>query len=149
MILIDTNVLARAVDRSHIHYQAAADAISRLASQRSEILVISPQVIMEFYAAATRDVNKLGITAEGAFSEIERFKQEYPVMPDQPEILAEWEKLVQKYRPANRRVFDTRHVAFMLVHHIPKILTFNDKDFVQYTEIQVLNPFDVLSIPRI
>jgi predicted nucleic acid-binding protein len=81
--------------------------------------------------------------------EVGRIKREYPVFPETPTVFPEWEYLVSKYRPKNRRIFDARLVALMLVHRIPEILSFNDKDFAQYSEIRVLNPFDVLGIPRL
>jgi len=37
----------------------------------------------------------------------------------------------------------------MIQHRVPSILTFNDADFRRFTEIQTLNPFDVLGIPRV
>jgi hypothetical protein len=36
----------------------------------------------------------------------------------------------------------------MIQHRVPKLLTFNDADFRAVAEIQSLNPFDVLAIPR-
>jgi hypothetical protein len=37
----------------------------------------------------------------------------------------------------------------MVEHHVPRVLTFNDIDFKQFTEITALNPFDVLGIPHV
>lgn len=34
-------------------------------------------------------------------------------------------------------------------HRVPRILSFNDADFRRFTEIALLNPFDVLGVPRI
>ncbi len=149
MIFVDTNVLARTVEKGHPQYQAAVDAVSFLRVSRAEALVISPQVLMEFYAASTRRVNGLGLTAEQALSEIALIKQQYALLSDHPSIFSEWEQLVQKYKPVNRLVFDTRHVAFMRVYQLTEILTFNDKDFSIYSEIQPLNPFDILKRPRV
>jgi len=36
----------------------------------------------------------------------------------------------------------------MIEHHVPRLLTFNDDDFRQFTEIQTLNPFDVMGLTR-
>jgi predicted nucleic acid-binding protein len=149
MILIDTNVVARTLQKNHIHHRPAMDSILFLRTSQIEILVISPQIIQEFYAIATRASNGLAITPDNALHEIQLIKQDYPLLPESALIYPQWEQLVAKYKPTNRRVFDTKHVAFMLVHRIPKILTFNDQDFLHYSEIQALNPFDVLNIPRV
>lgn len=148
MILVDTNVLARAIQRGHVHQQAALDALAFQRKQRHEILVVSPQVVMEFYATCTRTGNGLGMTAEEALAEVVRIKHEYPIFPETPTLFPEWEYLVVKYKPTNRRIFDARLVALMLVHRIPEILSFNDKDFAPYREIRAVNPFDLLGIPR-
>ena len=97
---------------------------------------------------ATRSQNSLNLSADQALQEIQGIKQDFPLLPETPQLFVRWETLVAKYKPKNRMVFDTRLVAFMMMHQIPAILTFNDQDFRQFTEIQVFNPFDVLGIPR-
>ncbi len=149
MIFLDTNVLARTLQPSHIHHRAAVDSVILLRRSRAEVLVISPQVVAEFYAIATRGENGLKYSPEQALNQIEEIKKEYPVLPEHPAAFAHWERLIRRYRPINRQVFDARHVALMIVHRVPEILTFNDKDFEFYSEIKVLNPFDVLHLPRI
>ncbi|MCY7273768.1 MAG: PIN domain nuclease, partial [Phormidesmis sp. CAN_BIN44] len=59
---------------------------------------------------------------------------------DRPEIFPTWERLIQHYRVMGKQAHDTRLVAAMLVHNIPKILTFNVQDFLRFTEITVLDP---------
>jgi predicted nucleic acid-binding protein len=118
--------------------------------ERQEDLVVSPQVMMEFYAAATRTMsNGLGLTPDQALVEIGKIQADFPMLLETEDIYRHWELLVRKYKPTNRRVFDVRHVAFMLAHKIPAILSFNDQDFREYSEIQVFNPFDVLGLPRV
>jgi len=36
----------------------------------------------------------------------------------------------------------------MIQHRVAKVLTFNDADFRSFTEIELLNPFDVLGRPK-
>lgn len=42
-------------------------------------------------------------------------------------------------------VHDARLVASMHIHGVKRILTFNDKDFVRYAEIEALHPHTVTS----
>jgi predicted nucleic acid-binding protein len=151
VILIDTNIAARSVEKGSPHQLPALDAIEYLRKQRQEYLVVVPQVIIEFHAIATRRVesNGLGFTPEVALQHIDQFKSRFGLFVETPDIFLHWERLVAKYKPRNRVVFDLRLVAAMLTHGMPQILTFNDQDFVAYREIQALNPFDVLGISRV
>jgi hypothetical protein len=65
--LLDTNVVLRAAAPKSTHYPIAVQAIGRLLS-RGEELLLAPQVVMEFWAAATRpvDVNGYGWTSKMA-----------------------------------------------------------------------------------
>jgi len=149
MILLDTNILARVIQKGHPHHRPALEAIVELRLRMREVPVIAPQVIVEFYAICTRPQNGLGLTADQTIAEIAQIKRENPLLPESPSIFENWELLIQKYKVTNRHVYDLRFVAFMLTHNIPRILSFNDVDFAQFSEIQVMNPFDILNIPRV
>jgi predicted nucleic acid-binding protein len=148
VILLDTNILARTIQTGHPHHQPARDAMTLLRTGPKEQFAVSPQVLLELYAICTRTHNGLGLTPQEALSEIAAIKNVYPVLPETPAIFPTLESLLAKYRPTNRRVFDARHVAVMLAHGLSKILTFNDADFLHFSEIQPLNPFDILNLPR-
>jgi predicted nucleic acid-binding protein len=149
MMFLDTNIIARSLQRSHPHHQPALDAMRVLAARDREQFFISPQVLTEFYAIATRSTNGLGLAPHDALVEMENLKQRFQLLPELPTIFPRLEQLLASYHPTNRHVFDLRHVAVMLTHGIPKILTFNDADFRPFAEIQPLNPFDVLGSPRL
>ena len=149
MILVDTNILARTLQIGHVHQLPALDAMDLLRTQRNEVLVVSPQNLIELYAIGTRSANGLGFAPDRALEEIENIKRDSPLLPETPDLFPTWEQLVAKYKPVNRRVFDMRHAAFMVIHAIPSILTFNDSDFSSITEIQTLNPFTLLGVPRV
>ncbi len=50
-----------------------------------------------------------------------------------------------KYQVIGKNAHDTRLVAAMIVHGIPRILTFNTTDFQRYQEITAISPADVLN----
>lgn len=54
-----------------------------------------------------------------------------------------------KYSITNRPIFDAKLVATMIEHQVPRLLTFNGADFARFTEIEILNPFQVLGIAPI
>jgi len=53
--------------------------------------------------------------------------------------------LATKYVSEGKQNHDARIVAAMIVHSVPRILTFNDSDFRRYAEIDVISPDVVLS----
>ena len=71
MILLDSNILIRLMDRRDVNYQAVRKALSVLEG-RGEILVIVPQNLYEFWAVATRATgmtaraNGLGLSSSQA-----------------------------------------------------------------------------------
>jgi len=71
-VLVDTNVLLRLAQPNHGQYRAATDGVAR-ALLAGEMLYVTPQNIIEFWAAATRPVgaaNGLGLTAGAVAAEI-------------------------------------------------------------------------------
>jgi predicted nucleic acid-binding protein len=60
-----------------------------------------------------------------------------------------WEGLIAKHAVLGKQANDARLVALMIHHGLVRMLTFNDADFRRFTEIEPVNPFDVLTIPRV
>jgi predicted nucleic acid-binding protein len=139
-ILLDTNILLRAVQKQHVHNVIVGNAIDRLVS-KGEGLCFTQQNIVEFCAVSTRPVsaNGLGFTVGQAFAELEELHKFFFLLPEQP-IHSVWEELVLRYRVSGKNVHDTHLVAAMIAHGVDRILTFNTQDFLRYTEIEVLDP---------
>lgn len=47
---------------------------------------------------------------------------------------------IKKYRISKQSVFDTILTAMMIEHKISSIITFNEKHFKDFREINVVNP---------
>lgn len=97
-------------------------------------IVIVPQSLYEFYAVATRPNTArdgLGLSPNHCKSLIDSFKKAYTLYAEVP-IFYEWERLVTTYQTKGAVSHDTRYVAFMLVHGLTHILTFNTSDFNRY-----------------
>jgi predicted nucleic acid-binding protein len=142
--LVDTNVLLRSVQKSHPMELQAANSIELLLRHR-EILVITPQNLIEFWCVATRpEVNNgLGISIKETIRRIESFKKVLVLLPDTDSIFTEWEQLVVRYQGSGKQVYDARLVASMNTHRITHLLTFNTVDFKRYDGITVLSPSSV------
>ena len=142
--LVDTNVLLRSVQKSHPMESEAANSIKLLLRQR-EILVITPQNLIEFWCVATRpEVNNgLGISIDDTLRRIESFKRVLVLLPDTDSIFSEWEQLVLQYQVSGKQVYDARIVAAMNTHRITHLLTFNTADFKRFEGITVVSPSSV------
>jgi predicted nucleic acid-binding protein len=150
MILADTNVLLRLARREDPQHQTARAAIGLLRSRDGESFAIAPQSLYEMYVVCSRPIsaNGLEMTSEQSCAEITKARSLFQLLPETAQIYTTWERLIGQYPVHGKRAHDARLVAMMIEHHVPRLLTFNDSDFRQFTEIVLLNPFDVLGIPR-
>lgn len=143
--LIDTNILLRSAEPTHPMYGDATNAIQILMN-REKTLYIATQNLIEFWNVYTRprERNGLGYEADDAEKEINQITSFFCLLPESPNIYTQWQKLVINYRVKGVNVHDARLVAFMLVHDLTHILTFNVDDFQRYREITVINPQNMI-----
>lgn len=141
MILFDTNIALRLADSKHPHHVIAATAIAVL-TKRGEDFVIVPQTVYEFWTVATRPiaVNGLGLSIAECQVEISDLKAVATLLPDQPGLFTEWEKLVTTHQCQGKAAHDARLVAAMQTHGLTQIITFNFADFRRYAGLTVIDP---------
>jgi predicted nucleic acid-binding protein len=145
--LLDTNILIRTIspnDPMHIETIAAIDILNASREQ----VIIAPQNLIELWNVCTRPAerNGLGFTSERTKAEVDRLKRLFIFIPDTPAIFPEWERLETTYEVKGTKVHDTRLVAFMLVHRLSQILTFNVKDFRRFSpEITSVSPKEIVN----
>ena len=134
--LVDTNILLRLVQKNSPMHLDTQRAILTLKKQ-GNFLCIIPQNIIEFWAVATRplDKNGLGLSITQAEEESEKLKKIFILELDTPQIFTKWESLVIKHQVMGKQVHDARLAAAMVVHNITHLLTFNVDDF----KIQIPN----------
>lgn len=144
--LLDTNILLRTIVTDDPNYQITQDAIASLRRSK-ERLFIAPQNLIELWNVATRPSNKngLGLSPPETAAEVAQLKELFILLPDTEQIYPQWERLVKTYEVRGTKVHDTRLVAFMLVHRLSHILTFNTKDFRRFrTEVTVVSPNEIM-----
>jgi predicted nucleic acid-binding protein len=134
----------RAVQEEAEDHTIAISAISSLAA-RGEDLVLTPQILIEFWSVATRptDVNGLGWSVQLVDEEVTRLLDQFPILVDRPEVFAHWIQIVRSYEVKGRRVHDARLVAVMRAHGVTHLLTFNGDDFKGHPDITVVHPSEV------
>lgn len=128
-----------------MHGEAQA-SVAALLSKKERLCLVS-QNLYELWVVATLPAqqNGLGLSVTQAELELAKFKRQFPLFDDVPAIRPAWEQLVVKYQVVGKNAHDARLVAAMIVHGIPRILTFNSADFQRYQEIAAISPADVLS----
>ncbi|NJR48144.1 MAG: type II toxin-antitoxin system VapC family toxin [Hyellaceae cyanobacterium CSU_1_1] len=144
--LLDTNILLRTLVTNDPNYQITQEAIASLRKSR-EKLYIAPQNLIELWNVATRpaDKNGLGLSPFETEKEVAHLKEFFILLPDTEQIYTEWERLVKTYEVKGTKVHDTRLVAFMLIHRLSHILTFNVKDFRRFdAEITPVSPKEII-----
>ncbi len=132
--LADTNILLRFIDTKHLFHARAAHAIKGI-QQGGDAIQTTLQNCVEFWNVATRPIERNGLgfsVAEVDFA-LSLIEQLFPIVPDTPEIYAEWRRLVVTYRVSGVQVHDARLVALMKVHGLTHILTLNRADFARYS----------------
>ncbi|MEO0397654.1 MAG: PIN domain-containing protein [Cyanobacteria bacterium P01_A01_bin.137] len=140
--LLDTNILLRSIDLEHSMNAVTVSAIEHLITNDEE-LIVAPQNLIELWNVMTRPLakNGLGRTPTEVLVELQKLTTTFTLLPDQPNIYPTWKKLVTDYQVKGVNVHDTRLVAFMLVHGISHLLTFNTKDVQRFkNEIVVVHP---------
>jgi predicted nucleic acid-binding protein len=140
-VLVDTNIVSRLAQPTHPHHSMALAALDVLHLRGSEVCIV-PQVFYEFWSVCTRPAgeNGLGFTSMQAQAEQAKASMLFKLLPDNPSILPEWQRLVVQHDVKGRNAHDARLVAAMNVHGVSQILTFNGADFTRYPGIAVLDP---------
>ena len=143
--LLDTNILLRSADDKSTQHLEALEAVARLLGQ-GDVCYLTPQVLIEFWAVATRPMsaNGLGWDVAKTQAEINQLLDQFPLLEDTPEVFHHWLALVTSHTVAGKRVHDVRILAVMQAHGISHLLTFNVDDFPKSPGITVVHPSEVV-----
>ena len=144
--LLDSNILLRWVQPNSPDYAIIVAALDGLVRDGTTLCYTS-QNIGEFWNACTRpaDRNGYGLSPEETDRRVRILERHLHLLPDVPPVHQEWRKLIVAHAVCGVQVHDARLVAAMCVHGVKRILTFDGKDFVRFTEIQAVSPREVLA----
>ncbi len=140
-VFVDTNVLLRSVQPSHPMHDPAVRTVAALIRD-GEPLVITPQIVAEFWNVSTRptESNGLGWSHQQALDEVTKMEGFFSLLVESAKVYSEWKRLVVAYGVTGVQAHDARLVAAMKVYGIERILTFNVQDFLRYKEIETVRP---------
>lgn len=144
-VLVDTNILVRAVERRHPLMRTARLALLALVRKEEE-LCVTPQNIAEFWNVCTRPVNLngLGSSITGTDRLASRIETFFTVLPDSMEAFRIWRRLVVEHEVRGAKVHDARLAAIMQAHGVRQILTFNTADFKRFSPIVPVHPSELV-----
>ncbi len=142
-LLLDTNIVLRAVNRDDPDYPLVSRAVQML-SVRGDELVVVPQVIYEFWSVATRParVNGLGWSLQLVRAEIDDFMEQWSFIEDTPEVFRRWLELVTTRQVSGKQVHDARLAAALGAHGVEHLLTLNGDDFRRF-DVRVVHPLEL------
>lgn len=140
-VLLDTNILLRLVGRSAPEHPVVLAAIKKL-SDRGTTFAIAPQVLVEFWVAATRpvEVNGFGWDPPLVAAALGRLRKRFSLLTEGPELFDRWLSLVERDGVRGKNAHDARLAAIALVHSVPQILTLNVSDFARFAGITAIHP---------
>lgn len=143
-ILIDTNVLLRERQTESNQHQQARNALRELIVQ-GHTLIVTPQILAEFWNVCTRPPknNGLGMETSDVTKILENVMQIFSLHRDKPEAFDHWLDIIKKNDVKGVQVHDARLVAAMIAYGITHILTFNTKDFKRFQGITIIDPKDI------
>ena len=142
-ILLDTNVALRYIYKASAEHGAVKSAIES-ALLKGDELFVTPQVLREFWAVATRPSlnNGFGFTIEEAVEGIRLLLTQINLLDDEPGIFADWLDLVANHEVKSVKAHDANHAAAARHHGLTHVLTLNPDDFKRYAlaGLTVLTP---------
>lgn len=135
-ILVDTNVLLCAHDRSDPSKQARAfDVLTRLGER--QLGCLSVQNLAEFASIATRQQRNL-LTLEEASRSVSRWLQAWPIHDLTPVIIREALHGAQRHR---LNYWDAQVWATARIHRIPTVFSEDFHDGSRLDGVRFVNPF--------
>lgn len=145
-LLLDTNVLLRLAHSTSPDHATAKAAVLALVEADVELCLV-PQVLYEFWVAATRplEVNGLGMDVAGVDRSIRTLLNDFSLRRDERGVFDHWQTLVVAHDVKGKLAHDARLVAAMQRHDISDLLTFNKPDFIRFTGLRIFSPVDILA----
>ena len=140
-MFLDTNVLVYATG-SDVQYGRKYEIALGLLNDPMGNYFISNQIINEYFRVTTsRNTLENCLTIDQAIKNIKRFLSISSLITIPPYTLFSFEDDIKKYKILRRMIFDYCIYYTMKQHEILRIITCNEKDFVQFEGIEIINPF--------
>lgn len=130
--LLDANILLRAATKTSAQHSVTVEAMTALTGQGHD-LVITPQVLFEFWAVASRplDVNGFEWPTADVRDAIDRLLERFPLILEPSTVFPEWLQLATGSQVIGKKAHDARLAALCRIESLA-LLTFNTPDFRRF-----------------
>lgn len=133
LVVVDTNVLLAATDRSRgVHTAATA-----FLNEDERRLALTPQIVREYLAVATRPVEAsgFGLAMNDAVANVHEFLDDMDLLSEDAATTAVLMGLVSDHQVVGKQVHDANVVAVALAHGARAIVTDNTRHFSRFSEL--------------
>jgi predicted nucleic acid-binding protein len=139
--LVDTNILLRWVKPDDRDYGVVRTAMINLVKQGVNLCYTSRN-LAEFWNTWTRPANRNGYGLSIPETDLRAglIENSLSLLADDAAVHRQWREIVVPYSVSGIQVHDARLVASMRVHGVKRILTFNQRDFARYKDIDAVDP---------
>ena len=139
--LVDSNILLRWVKPDDRDYPLVVSAIDAILADGG-VLCYTSQNVAEIWNTCTRplDQNGFALSPRETDRRARAFEDKLQFLPDSVAVHQEWRALLVSHNVSGVQVHDARLAAAMRVHGIQRVLTFNERDFARYPDIQAVHP---------
>ena len=132
-ILVDTNILLQWFDHTSPDHELCRAAVQRTIDDGGTAYV-NPQVCVEFWAVGTKTqkANGFGFDTDRAEEGLVAIRAYFEILDATPAVFDTWRDLVVRHDVRGVNTYDARVAASMITHNVPRLVTFNLKDFRRY-----------------
>lgn len=133
LVVVDTNVLLAATDTSRVAHVAATDFLN----DDERRLAVTPQIVREYLAVATRpvEVNGFGLAAEDAVANVEQLLADMELLTEDAGTTHRLVDLVAQGSAVGKQVHDANVVAVALAHRAGTIVTGDTRHFSRFADL--------------
>ena len=137
-LFVDTNILIYATNSASPWHQAAMDALQAARRQGVE-LVVSPQILREYLAAATRPCSAgETLPLDAILANVRAFQANFRLVEENALVSARLVDLVSQVAVGGKQIHDANIVATMQTYGLTHLLTRNTADFVRFAHLITL-----------
>lgn len=139
-LFVDTNILVY-FSNSLSPWNSIATQTLQDARQLGVDLIVSPQIMREYLASATREsLLGSGPPLLDIIQNFQYFRSDFRVVDDNMNILSNLAGLVQTFPMGGKQIHDTNIVATMQFYGITHVLTHNTKHFNRFASLITVVP---------
>jgi len=133
LVVVDTNVLLAATDRSRTAHEMA----TRFLNEDVRRLALTPQIVREYLAVATRpvEVNGFGLPGDDAVANVEQFLDDMDLLPEDVSTTRRLMELIAGRSAAGKQAHDANVVAVALANQASVIVSDNTRHFAQFADL--------------